>query len=129
MLSLLAFGTAQMSRPWAAASLGLRIPLAAFFLWLAYKSLSGDPQLLADFQRWGYTSGFLRAVGTAQALGGLALLAPQTCLAGSLLLCGVLLGAIYTHLRFDPLPSALTPVAFLIAVASIAWIHRPHGAF
>jgi putative oxidoreductase len=129
MSSLLTFGAPHLTRPWAVASLGLRLPLAAFFLWLAYKSLSADPKLLADFQRWGYGGGFLRAVGAAQALGGLALLLPQTAFAGALLLGGVLLGAIYTHARFDPLATALTPAAFLAAITAIALLHRPHGWF
>jgi hypothetical protein len=108
-------------------SLVLRVPLAAFFLWLAYRGLSGDAQTVADFQRWGYSARFLQAVGVAQAVGALALLVPQTCFAGSLLLGGVLLGAIWTHVRFDPLATVLTPVAFLAALAAVAVLHRPLG--
>ena len=114
--------------PWAL-SIVLRVSLALFFLWLSYKNLSGDRQMAADFQRWEYSEGFRRAVGVAQALGGAALLLPQTCFAGALLLCGILAGAIYTHARFDPVFTALTPAAFLLPVAALAVLHRPQGWF
>jgi len=110
---------------WSIFSFALRVPLAAFFFWLAYKSLSGDAQVAGDFERWGYSRAFLYGIGAAQAVGGLALLPPQTCFTGALLLSGVLLGAIYTHLRFDPLASALTPTLFLAALGTILIIHRP----
>jgi hypothetical protein len=111
-------------RLWAVLGL-LRLPLAAFFLWLAFRSLRGDAQMAADFARWGYSQGFLCTIGVAQACGGLALLAPQTSFAGSLLLGGVLLGALYTHARFDPLSSLVSPVVFLIALGLVAVAHRP----
>jgi hypothetical protein len=127
MSSLFASSLVDFSRPWSLVSLLLRIPLAAFFLWLAYKNLGGDAKVVADFHRWGYSPPFLMAVGVAQGIGGLSLLLPQTCFAGAMLLCGVLLGAIYTHVRFDPLVTALTPAAFLVAVAAVAALHRPQG--
>ncbi len=110
-------------------SIVLRVPLACFFLWLSYRNLSGDPAMAADFQRWGYSENFRMAVGVAQALGGVALVPPQTCFAGAVLLCGVLLGAIYTHARFDPLVTAATPAVFLLAIAGLAALHRPEGWF
>ncbi len=119
----MSFGSAS------ALSIALRVPLALFFLWLSYKNLSGDAQMAADFQRWEYSERFRVLVGVAQALGGAALLLPQSCFAGALLLCGILVGAIYTHARFDPLFTAITPAAFLVAVAALAMIHRPQGWF
>src|SRR5689334_14753748 len=95
-------------------SMGLRIPLAFFFLWFSYRNLSGDAETAADFQRWKYSEKLRVIVGVAQALGAAALLLPQTCFAGSLLLSGVLVGAIYTHVRFDPIFMTMMPASFLI---------------
>lgn len=99
---------------------GLRVLLAAYFCWLAYKGLSGDVAMAADFTRWGYPDWFRLAVAAAQLVGATALLVPNFRLAGVALLGVVLLGAIGTHVLHDPPLTALSPlvVMFLVLVAS-----------
>jgi hypothetical protein len=92
----------------------LRVLVAAFFVFLAGRNLSGDAQMAADFQRWGYADWFRTATALVQMLGALALLVPATRPLGALLLLGVLFGAIATHVR-----PALSRMAEALATGAI----------
>jgi hypothetical protein len=114
-----------LPRAFVVGGLVLRSALAAFFVFLAWKNLSGDAQMLADWQRWGYSDGFRRATAVAQLVGAVLLIPTPTCFFGGALLTGVLLGAIATHLLHDPLPASASPLVFLLlVVGSSAWF-RP----
>ncbi len=105
--------------------LGLRILLAAFFSFLAVRNLAGDETMARDFARWGYPDWFRVATAVIQ-LGGAALLLPtRGAFWGALVLAAVLLGAIATHLRHDPLATAVSPVVVLALVGAVAVLHRP----
>jgi len=103
----------------------LRVALAGFLVLLAWKNLSGDPQMVADWQRWGYPDGFRRATAVAQLLGAALLVPTATCFLGGALLTGILLGAIATHLLHDPLPASLSPLVVLLLVAGASAWFRP----
>ncbi len=119
------FHAESSGRPFAVALIALRIVVAAFFVVIALKNLAGDEQMAADFARWGYPDWFRRVTAVLQILGALALLVPATCFFGGLLLTGVLLGAVATHLRHDPLVASLSPTVVLVLVAISAWPMRP----
>lgn len=125
MNALLFTSETSLSRGWELAVTAARFAVAAFFLFMAWKNLSGDAQMAADFQRWGYTDSFRRLVGWVQVVGALALLAPQICFWGGLLLAGVLLGAVVTHLRHDPPATLVSPIVFLLLVALATIPFRP----
>jgi hypothetical protein len=125
MSDLLFASDTGLSRGWELAATAVRFAVAAFFLFMAWKNLSGDAQMAADFQRWGYTDSFRRLVGWVQIVGALALLAPQVCFWAGLLLVGVLLGAAVTHLRHDPPATLVSPAVFLLLVALATIPYRP----
>jgi len=107
------------------ALLVVRVLLAAFFVFLAFKNLSGDERMAADFRRWGYADGFRIAVAVAQLVGAAALLVPALVLPGAMLLVGILLGAIVTHARFDPPGQLVAPVVCLLLLLPVLWDARP----
>jgi hypothetical protein len=107
------------------ALLGLRVALAAFFVFAATRNLSGDPRMAEDFQRWGYADWFRILVAALQMLGGVLLLGSGTAFYGAIVLGVVLVGAVGTHLLHDPLPSALAPVPFLAATLVVLVAFRP----
>lgn len=125
MYDLISSGTSALSPAMTAASTVLRWLLAAFFLFLSYKAIGGDPRTAADFARWGYSPAFRQLTGVLQAIGALALLFPQTSFLAALLLAGVLLGATATHLLHDPWTSTVSPLAFLVLLALAAVPHLP----
>ncbi len=103
----------------------LRILLAGFFMLLAYKGFRSDPQMVADFQRWGYPVGFHYVAAACQLVGALLLLYPATCFWGGVLLGCVLIGATITHLIFDPVATALSPVVVLTLVVVAILSYAP----
>ena len=103
----------------------VRLLLAAFFVFLACKNLSGDERMAADFRRWGYADGFRVAVALAQIVGAAALLVPALLWPGALLLAGILMGAVVTHARFDPLAQLVAPVVCLALLVPVLWSARP----
>jgi putative oxidoreductase len=103
----------------------LRAVLAAFFLFMAVKNLAGDDAMAADFERWGYPSAFRVVTACLQLAGGVALLWPAMVFPGAVLLAGILIGAIVTHLRHDPVAHAISPAVFLILVTIVLATHRP----
>jgi hypothetical protein len=116
---------AELPRAAVMAGLVVRIALAGFFLLLAWKNLSGDAQMVADWQRWGYPDAFRRATAIAQVVGALLLIPTATCFAGGVLLAGILLGALATHLWHDPLLASVSPLLFLVLVAGSTVWFRP----
>lgn len=106
------------------AVLGLRVLLALFFLFVAAKNLSGDAQMATDFQRFGFPDWFRVVVAVLQIVGAVLLFVPGTTWIGCGVLAFVLVGAIVSHVRHDPLSSALSPLVFLVLVGVVALASR-----
>lgn len=106
-------------------TLVLRILLAAFFVFMAGKNLAGDEAMAADFQRWGYGDGFRLFTAGLQLLGGVLLLLPVTTFSACVVLGVVLIGALATHVRHDPLPSLAAPLVFMALLLPVALAYRP----
>ena len=104
---------------------GLRWLLAAFFVFMAWRNLSGDPALAEDFRRWGYSDGFRQLTAVLQIAGALVLLVPAVSWLGAGLLACILVGAVVTHARFDPLAAVVSPLVFLALVAVLLVAYRP----
>jgi hypothetical protein len=101
----------------------LRVLLAAFFAYLAARNLSGDQRMADDFRRWGYADWFRGVTAILQVAGAAALLVPATRMAGALLLTGVLVGALATHLRHDP-PASAVPAAVVLVLLLVSLLRR-----
>ncbi len=66
----------------------LRVLLAALFLFAAYMKLSGNPQMVAEFETVGLGQWFRTVTGLLELVGSIAILIPATSILGAgLLLC------------------------------------------
>ena len=101
----------------------LQIGAAGMFLMVGFLKLSGDPQMVALFQAIGLGQWFRYVTGSLEVLGAVLLLIPRLSGLGALLLVGVTLGAVTTHLFViggNPLPA----IILLIVTGIIAWGRR-----
>jgi putative oxidoreductase len=101
----------------------LQIGAAGMFLTVGFLKLSGDPQMVALFQAIGLGQWFRHVTGSLEVLGAVLLLIPRLTGLGALLLVGVTLGAVTTHLFViggNPLPA----IILLIVTGIIAWGRR-----
>jgi hypothetical protein len=103
----------------------LRWLLAAFFVFLAAKNLSGDATMARDFARWGFPGWFRAATALAQIAGALLLLDVRAAFWGGAVLAGVLAGATATHLLHDPPAAAISPLVVLAPTALVGFVYRP----
>lgn len=105
----------------------LQIGLELLFLMAGFSKLSGDPQMVGMFDKIGVGQWFRYLTGALEVLGAILLLIPRTSGVGGLLLVGVMMGAILTHL-FIVGGSPLVPVVLLVVASAIAWSRRARTA-
>lgn len=95
------------------------------FLGAALPKLMGKPEMVHNFERWGYPGWFLPVTGTVETLGALMLLVPRARFYGAMMLCCTMVGAILTHLRAGEMSWLPPPIVLLTLSAILAWNHRP----
>ena len=101
----------------------LQIGAAGMFLTVGFLKLSGDPQMVALFDAIGLGQWFRFVTGSLEVLGAILLLVPRLSGLGALLLVGVMLGAVPTHL-FVVGGSPLPAITLLIVTGVVAWGRR-----
>src|SRR2546423_2959500 len=101
----------------------LQIGAAAMFLMVGFLKLSGDPQMVGLFDAIGLGQWFRYVTGSLEVLGAILLLVPRLSGLGALLLVGVMLGAVPTHL-FVVGGSPLSAIILLIVTGVTAWGRR-----
>ena len=101
----------------------LQIGAAGMFLMVGFFKLSGDPRMVALFDAIGLGQWFRYVTGSLEVLGALLLLIPRLSGLGALLLMGVMLGAVPTHL-FVVGGSPLLAITLLIVTGVVAWGRR-----
>lgn len=102
--------------------------LTLYFVANGVTKLIGHPHVVENFQRWGYSRGFLSLVGVVELAAGLLLLPRRTALVGVVVLVGVMLGAIGTHLRHAEWAHGLIPTVTLGLLLIVGLAHRPGGS-
>ena len=101
----------------------LQIGAAGMFLMVGFLKLSGDSQMVGLFDAIGLGQWFRYVTGSLEVLGAILLLVPRLSGLGALLLVGVMLGAVPTHLFVvggNPLPA----IILLIVTGVVAWGRR-----
>jgi len=101
----------------------LQIGAAGMFLMVGFFKLSGDPQMVGLFDAIGLGQWFRYMTGSLEVLGAALLLVPRLSGFGALLLVGVMLGAVPTHL-FVVGGSPLPAIILLIVTGVTAWGRR-----
>ena len=93
------------------------------FLMVGFLKLSGDPRMVGLFDAIGLGQWFRYVTGSLEVLGAVLLLIPRLSGLGALLLMGVMLGAVPTHL-FVVGGSPLAAIILLIVTVVVAWGRR-----
>jgi putative oxidoreductase len=101
----------------------LQIGAAGMFLMVGFLKLSGDPQMVGLFDAIGLGQWFRYVTGSLEVLGAVLLLIPRLSGLGALLLLGVMLGAVPTHI-FIVGGSPLMAIILLVVTTVIAWGRR-----
>jgi putative oxidoreductase len=101
----------------------LQIGAAGMFLMVGFFKLSGDPRMVGLFDAIGFGQWFRYVTGSLEVLGAVLLLIPRLSGLGALLLVGVMLGGVATHL-FVVAGSPLPAILLLIVTGVIAWGRR-----
>ena len=101
----------------------LQIGAAGMFLMVGFFKLSGDPRMVGLFDAIGLGQWFRYVTGSLEVLGAVLLLIPRLSGLGALLLVGVMLGAVTTHL-FVVGGSPLQAIILLIVTGVVAWGRR-----
>jgi putative oxidoreductase len=101
----------------------LQIGAAGMFLMVGFFKLTGDPQMVGLFDAIGLGQWFRYVTGSLEVLGAVLLLIPRLSGLGALLLMGVMLGAVPTHL-FVVGGSPLSAIILLIVTGVVAWGRR-----
>jgi putative oxidoreductase len=101
----------------------LQIAAAGMFLMVGYLKLSGNAQLVGLFEAIGLGQWFRYLTGTLEVAGAFLLLIPRTSGLGALLLAGVMVGAIVTHV-FIVGGSPSMAIILLVVTGIVAWGRR-----
>jgi putative oxidoreductase len=101
----------------------VQIGAAAMFLMAGANKLSGNEQMVGMFQAIGLGQWFRYLTGSLEIIGGILLFAPSLAGVGGLLMTGVFVGAVATHLLIIGGNPAMA-IVLLISSAFIAWGRR-----
>jgi putative oxidoreductase len=101
----------------------LQIGAAGMFLMVGFFKLSGDPRMVGLFDAIGLGQWFRYLTGTLEVAGALLLLIPRLSGLGALMLFGVMIGAVVTHV-FIVGGSPLMAIILLIVTGVVAWGRR-----
>ena len=107
-------------------SFGSSIILAWVFFLYGWKKVTNNPDTEVQFLEWGYDSQFAFQVGIAEIIGGLLLLIPKTTSIGAILLAGLMIGAIYTHLSTG-IGSPVFPAVLLVCAVILCIMRWPES--
>ena len=101
----------------------LQIGAAGMFLMVGFLKLSGNAQLVGLFEAIGLGQWFRYLTGTLEVAGAFLLLIPRTSGLSALMLAGVMVGAVVTHV-FIVGGSPLMAIILLVVTGVVAWGRR-----
>jgi len=95
----------------------IRVILGLVFAGSGLSKLVGLKLVIAEFEKWGYSSQFRLLVGVYELIGAALLLVPATAIIGLWWFVPLMLGAMYTHLKTPgDRPRIVLPVVVLAAL-------------
>ena len=106
------------------AGMGWPARIITGFLFIAFiatggMKLAGTETPKHEFERFGYPAWFMTLTGALEVAGAIGLLLPRLAPVAALGLCGVMIGAIATHLRFDPLQAIVAPAVLFVLAGTV----------
>ncbi len=101
----------------------LQIAAAGMFLMAGFSKLSGNEQMVGMFEAIGVGQWFRYLTGTLEVAGAILLLIPRTSGLGALMLAGMMICGVVTHV-FIVGGSPLMGIVLLVVTGVIAWGRR-----
>ena len=101
----------------------LQIAAAGMFLMVGFLKLKGDPQLVGLFGAIGIGQWFRYLTGTLEVVGAIMLLIPRTSGLAALMLAGIMICAVVTHV-FIVGGSPLGATILFVVTSLVAWGRR-----
>lgn len=104
--------------------------LGVVFIAVGIPKVTGQEQMVANFQRWGYADVVRQATGWLEVLTGALLLVgiavASLAVTGSLLVIAIMIGALFTHQRaHDPIAMWIAPAMLLVLDVVLAYSLLP----
>lgn len=93
--------------------------LALMYLGTGISKLIQANTQVNDFESWGYSTGFMLAIGVVEILGAVGLLIAKTRFIAILVLAGIMFGAIGTHIVHAEYLNALLPLVLLVLLTFV----------
>lgn len=90
----------------------VRWGLAIIFIAVGAAKVAHAGMMEQTFQHFGYSTSFMVLIGVVEIAGGIGLMIHRLVFWSALGLCGIMLGAIVSHVQYDPVYMALP--AFLV---------------
>lgn len=84
--------------------------------------VTSQPEVIANFNAWGYPHGFYLIIGGLELLGGVLLFYPKTAGYASVILIAVMIGAALTHIVHDEGLIVLKPLAYMAGLIVVFYI-------
>lgn len=103
--------------------------LGAFMLLASYPKLIGAEQLLENFKNWGYPDWFHYPIGALELLGGIGLFLPKFRKWAALGIIGLMMGAVYTHVVPEAMPSkSLAAIGVILAAVVVIILNKKQAS-
>jgi len=107
----------------------IQVLVAGLFLMMGSQKLMSDPELVANFARWGLPDKMYLVIGFFEVLGAVGLLIPRFAgLAASGLIL-IMIGALFTHLTHGEILMAMMPLMVMILLGVVVFLRNPLNAF
>jgi uncharacterized membrane protein YphA (DoxX/SURF4 family) len=103
----------------------VRYGLVLLFLASGIGKLVGLDAMKETFEHFGYSAEFRLVIGVLETAGAVGLTIRPLVFWAALGLCGIMVGAIWSHVLHDPLYMALPALVVLCLLAVIAWRRSP----
>ena len=102
----------------------INILISLLFILASIGKLSNNEAVISMFNEWGYFDGFHLIIGFLELSLAILLLIPKTSLYSAILLFGLMIGALVTHLINDPIGEILRPLIFMTFLSIIIYLQR-----
>jgi len=107
----------------------IQIMVAGLFIMMGMGKLTGDPEVVANFTRWGMPDKMYLVIGFFEVLGAVGLLIPRLAGLAAVGLILIMGGAVFTHLTHHEMGMAIVPLMVLIFLGVIVYLRNPLSIF
>lgn len=118
-----------MSKGKTIASWIIQVLVAALFLMMGSGKLMSDPEVVANFTRWGMPDKMYLVIGFFEVLGAIGLLIPRLAGLAAVGLILIMGGALFTHLTHNEIGMAFLPLMVMILLGVVAFLRNPLSFF